>query len=75
MAYYSAHSKIPKLFTMRVKTSFDPIILRKIGDGFVFFLKQFLRWFSDVSNVVGDFKVKMSNFEWEIGNNWESLID
>ena len=52
-----------KLFSIRVKELFEPIVLRKQGDGFLLFLKAF-SWKTDLWITLGDFTVKQR----EIGN-------
>ena len=46
-----------KLFSSRVKELFEPIVLRKKGDGFLLFLKAF-SWETDLWVTLGDFAVK-----------------
>ena len=36
-----SYLKILKLFSIRIKELFEPIVLRKKGDGFLLFLKAF----------------------------------
>ena len=49
--------KNPKLFSIRVKELFEPIVLKKKGDGFALFLKAF-SWEIDLWVTLGDFTVK-----------------
>ena len=49
--------KNQKLFSIRVKELFKPIVLRKKGDGFLLFLKVF-SWETDLSVTLGDFTEK-----------------
>ena len=56
-----------KLFSIRVKELFDPIVLRKKkkkGDWFLLFLKAFSRE-TDLWVTLGDLAVKKQNFEGE----------
>ena len=52
-----ASLKKQKLFSIRVKEIFEPIVLRKKGDGFLLFLKAF-SWETDLPVTLGDFTVK-----------------
>ena len=45
------------MFSIRVKELFEPIVLRKKGDGFLLFLKAF-SWETDLLVMLGDFTVK-----------------
>ena len=46
-----------KLISIRVKELFEPIVLRRKGDGFLLFLKAF-SWETDLWVTLGDFTVK-----------------
>ena len=46
-----------KLFSIRVKELFEPIVLRRKGDGFLLLLKAF-SWETDLWVTLGDFTVK-----------------
>ena len=54
-----------KLFLIRVKELFKPIVLQKLGDGFLLFVKAF-SWETDLWVTLGDFKVKDAKFGKEI---------
>ena len=54
-----------KLFLIRVKELFEPIVFRKKGDGFLLFLKAF-SWETDLWVTLGDFTVKDAKFGKEI---------
>ena len=54
-----------KLFLIRVKELFEHIVLRRIGDGFLLFLKAF-SWETDLWVIVGDFAVKNAKLGREI---------
>ena len=54
-----------KLFSVRVKKLFKPVVLRKIGDRFLLFLKEFSRE-TDLWVTLGDFKVKNKKLGMEI---------
>ena len=45
------------MFSIRVKELFEPIVLRKKGDGFLLFLKV-ISWETDLWVTPGDFTVK-----------------
>ena len=49
----------------RVKELFEPIVLRKKGDGFLPFLKAFFRE-TDLNVTLGDFRVKNAKLGKEI---------
>ena len=46
-----------KLFLIRVKELFEPIVLQRKVDGFLLFLKAF-SWETDLWVTLGDFRVK-----------------
>ena len=50
------------MFSIRVKEFFEPIALRRKGDGFLLFLKAF-SWVTNLWVTLGDFKVKKSKIE------------
>ena len=54
-----------KLFPIRVKELFEPIVLRKKGDGFLLFLKAF-SWETDLWVKLGKFTVKNAKLGREI---------
>ena len=55
-----------KLFSIRVKELFEPIVLRgKKADGFLLFLKAF-SWETDLRVTLGDFTVKNAKLGREI---------
>ena len=54
-----------QLFSIRVKESFEPIILWKNVDGFLLFLKAF-SWETDFWVTLGDFTVKNAKWGTEI---------
>ena len=54
-----------KLFSIRVKELFEPIVLRKKGDGLLLFLKAF-SWETDLWVTLGDFTVKNAELGREI---------
>ena len=54
-----------KLFSIRVKELFEPIVLWKKGDGFLLFLKAF-SWETDLWVTLGDFTVKNAKLGREI---------
>ena len=58
-----------KLFLIRVKELFEPIVLRKKGNGFLLFLKAF-SWEIDLWVTLGDFMV---NLERKSLFNWKSI--
>ena len=54
-----------KLFSIRIKELFDPIVFRKKGNRFLLFLKAF-SWETDLWVKLGDFKVKSAKLRREI---------
>ena len=65
MEFKFRYLKNLKLFWIRVKELFEPIVLRKKGDGFLLFLKAF-SWETDLCVTLGDFTVKNAKLEKEI---------
>ena len=54
-----------KLFSIRVKELFEPIVLQKKGDGFLLFLKAF-SWETDLWVTLSDFTLKNAKLGREI---------
>ena len=61
-----------KLFSIRVKELFEPTVLQKKARGFCSFLKVF-SWEIDLWVTLGDFTVKMQNWEGKSVFNWKMI--
>ena len=62
------------MFSIRVKELFEPIVLRKKGDGFLLFLKAF-SWETDLWVTLGDFTAenkKIGKGNLYLTENWLS---